>query len=243
MCRLCSLQTEHTSFGLGCLTSTDHWMLMVSGVLQVWMDLWRVSGPSLHWKQEQLWSAYLGFVQFWIFPKLKASLCYSSNVGVFPWETFFFFNYLFILCVSHVVCVFTLCPAALQLTKSLFYSSVCLTTTYLEDMCRVCNLGNNAAPPDLLALGNVSPAWHTLGVLLNVCARHRAQARCCSPGLGLLWVRSSSSQGWPRIFPLSLLYYCLREFGGFDFGWLPAGWYPPSCSATSPQVEECLWVR
>lgn len=45
----------------------------------------------------------------------------------------------------------------------------------LEDICLVCSLGDRAAPPAILALGNIHSPWLTLDVLLHVRARHRAQ--------------------------------------------------------------------
>lgn len=69
-------------------------------------------------------------------------------------------------------------------------STFCMHYHYiLEDICLVCSLGNRAAPPNILALGNSNPTWLTLDVL-HVFAAHKAQTGSCFSGLVLVCMHS-----------------------------------------------------
>lgn len=152
---LYTLQTEHLSFSFGCLTSTDHGMFMLSGVLWVGRDLWMSSGPSLHWKQEQLWSDCLGFAQFWIFPSLDGLSVLP--LLMFPCCNLCLLPHILLLCNSRGACFPFLCALPLHIWRHLS----CLSS--------------RAAPPDL-CFRQHSPS--------SVHPRCPASCMCEAQGLG-----------------------------------------------------------
>lgn len=84
-----------------------------------------------------------------------------------------------------------LCSTASRSARSLFLFFIpysCIKASVMS------SLGNKTLPPDSLAVANIHRAQHILDVLLQVCARQRALAGFCFPGLPLLYVHSSSSE-------------------------------------------------
>lgn len=178
------------SFGFEHLTYPDHWICVQSGVLPVGRVVWRSAGTSLHESRnfdQIVWDRFC----FELLKKLGGCsvlpfLKQEYSLGKYFFFQTFYFSY-WSLCI--LPCILQLCNLQGVFSSSLYALAAYQKTSVLS------NLGNKTLPPDPLKITNIHPAQHIRDVLLQVCAMQRTLTRFCFPGLSLLCMPSSSSEG------------------------------------------------